>query len=488
MTACIRSEQIDLAAFLVEPRAEEWAAFREHYPACPECSAEMARWSKLEGILRRPSQPSHPSEAALLAFETDPGTLPAGERGSVRLHLDSCAPCRDALAAVRSFDLESALEATATASVGAETVQKSRLARLLGSLRETLGSLAQPRLPPALVAAGLLVLAIPVALAIWSALEPHTPTAPRGPGPASEVVASEEPPLERPASEVVASEEPALEGPAPEPPLHREPPPAPEEQIARAPSGTPPAQDEPAPAPEEPVARAPAVGPSERPEPEPAAGIVVAALMPASPLVYVPPQAFADAGPGRFAQGRRSATSAPTPLALAPDHVGLTVRASPTLHWFLPARADHRIEFVLAAPDAIDPVFMSTLDAPVEPGFHAVPLGDHGVTLEPGVTYRWFVALVLDEDQRYRDVIGGGAIARIRPSPTLQAEIEKAGPGAAGHTYAANGLWYDALDFVSQGILERVGDPSLRLRRAELLEQAGLQTAADYDRHANGAE
>jgi len=479
VTACTKSEQIDLAAFLVEPRAEEWAAFREHYPACPECSAEMARWSELEGILRRPSQPSHPSEAALLAFETDPGTLPAEEQRSVRLHLDSCAPCRDALAAVRSLDLESALEATAAASVGAETVRKSWLARLLGSLRETLGSLAQPRLATALVAAALLLLAIPVALAIWSALEPNTPAAPRGPGPPSEVVASEEPPLE---------------GSAPEPPLHREPPPAPEEQIARAPSGASPARDEPAPAPEAPVARAPAVGPSERPEPEPAgepepaAEIVVAALMPASPLLYAPPQAFADAGPGRFAQGRRSAASASTPLALAPDHVGLTVRASPTLHWFLPARADHRIEFVLAAPDAIDPVFMSTLDAPVKPGFHAVPLGDHGVTLEPGVAYRWSVTLVLDEDQRYRDVIGGGAIARIRPSPTLQAEIEKAEPGAAGHTYAANGLWYDALDFVSQGILETPGEPSLRSRRAELLEQAGLQTAADYDRRAIDAE
>jgi hypothetical protein len=230
------------------------------------------------------------------------------------------------------------------------------------------------------------------------------------------------------------------------------------------------------------------VEPSEEPEPEPAAGIVVAALMPASPLVYAPPQAFADAGPGRFAQGRRSAASAPTPLALAPDHVGLTVRASPTLHWFLPARADHRIEFVLAAPDAIDPVLMVTMKAPVEPGFHAVPLGDHGVTLEPGVAYRWSVALVLDEGQRHKDVIGGGAIARIRPSATLQADLEKAAPGAAGHAYAANGVWYDAVDFVSQRILERAGEPSLRSRRAELLEQAGLQAAADYDRRASGAD
>ncbi len=84
--------------------------------------------------------------------------------------------------------------------------------------------------------------------------------------------------------------------------------------------------------------------------------------------------------------------------------------------------------------------------------------------------------------------IGVGAIARIRPSPTLRAELEKAGPGGAGHTYAANGLWYDALDFVSRWIPERPGEPSLRSRRAELLEQTGLKAAADYDRLAIGAE
>ncbi len=148
----------------------------------------------------------------------------------------------------------------------------------------------------------------------------------------------------------------------------------------------------------------------------------------------------------------------------------------------MPARANHRIEYVLAAPDAIDPVLMATTKAPIEPGFHAVSLGDHAVTLEPGVTYRWSVALVLDEEQRHKDLIGGGAIARIRPTPTLQADLEKAAPGAAGHVYAANGLWYDALHFVSQSIPARAGEPSVPSRRAELLEQAGLKAAADYDR------
>jgi hypothetical protein len=452
---------------LVEPRDEDWAAFRQHYPVCDECSTEVARWSQLEEILGRTGPFEHPSEAVLLTFETDPGALPSEERGSVRLHLDDCAPCRDALVAVRSFDFESAIELTAAASTRAEKVARSWLERMFASLREAIGSLPQLRLSPVLVAVVLLLLAIPVSLAIWSVVGLRPPAA--SPSSAPGRLASDKAPLEAPSR-------------------------APGEQIAKALSGVSPSYDPSTPAPEKPAARAPATEAPERPaqqsarEPESPVAMVVASLIPESPLVYTPPRGFADAGLGRFAQGRRSAGSTSTPLALAPEHVGLTVRGSPTLYWFMPERADHRIEFVLAAPDAVEPVFILTTNAPIEPGFHTVPLGDHGVTIEPGVTYRWTVTLVLDEDQRYKDVIGGGAIARIHPSDALQAELEKAEPGAAGQAYAANGLWYDALNFVSQRIIEGAEEASARSRRAELLEQVGLMTAADYDRRATGAE
>jgi hypothetical protein len=84
-------------------------------------------------------------------------------------------------------------------------------------------------------------------------------------------------------------------------------------------------------------------------------------------------------------------------------------------------------------------------------------------------------------------VIGGAAIKRIPPSPSLQAELDEAGAGAAGPVYAANGLWYDALDFISERIRERP-EPELRARRAELLEQAGMKAPADYDRRTGVAE
>jgi hypothetical protein len=386
-------------------------------------------------MLRRHERAAHPPDATLVAFEADPGSVSAEDRDSVRVHLDSCAACRDALTAVGSFDLESLGEGAGSSF---EEENPGPLERLLAWVR------LFPQ--PALAAAALALVAIPLGLTIWSRVGSETPTAPPGSGPASDMVA--------------AAEDPTLEGPAPEPPLHEEPPPAPDEEIARALSGE---------------AKAPAA-------------VVVASLTPESPLVYTPPSDSEYTGLGRFPQGRRSAGSAPPPLALAPDHGGLTVKGSPTLYWFMPASTDHRIEFVLMAPDVIDPVLMVTTKAPIEPGFHAVPLGEHGVTLEPYLTYRWSVALVLDESQRHKDVIAGGAIARIGSSPTLRGDLEKAGSAMAGHMYAAHGLWYDAVDSVSRRILERPGEPSVRSRRAELLEQAGLQAAADYDRQAIGAD
>jgi len=371
-----------------------------------------------------------PDPVLLVRYADDPDSVSPQERRLIEESLAESPRLRDQLEVLRRLEPELGFETPA----GAE----SSLSRLLASLRDSFARLGQPRLSPALVAAGLVLLAIPVAVAIWSVMGPRRPVPSGDAGSAPERIASGEPAFQGGLPESAPVAEPA-EGPELEPPG----------------------------------------------KPEPPARIVVAALVPPSPLVYAAPRDLGDAGLGRFDPATRSAGGAPAPRALAPDHLGLTVQGSPKLHWFLPVKAVHRIEFALVAPDEVDPIVLLSVNAPVESGFHRVPLADHGVTLEPGVVYRWSVALVLDEDARHRDVIGGAAIKRIPPSPSLQAELIEAGAGAAGHVYAANGLWYDALDFISERIRER---PELRARRAELLEQAGMKAPADYDRRTGVAE
>ena len=48
---CRRAFDVDLAAFLADARAPEWAEFRAHYPGCPACAAEVRAWTELDRLL-----------------------------------------------------------------------------------------------------------------------------------------------------------------------------------------------------------------------------------------------------------------------------------------------------------------------------------------------------------------------------------------------------------------------------------------------------
>ena len=52
LTDCNQALEVDLAAVFMEPQSPEWEEFRLHYPRCERCSAEVAKWRKLEQILR----------------------------------------------------------------------------------------------------------------------------------------------------------------------------------------------------------------------------------------------------------------------------------------------------------------------------------------------------------------------------------------------------------------------------------------------------
>jgi anti-sigma factor RsiW len=106
--SCRRALEIEAAAYLVEPRAPEWRAFRAHFPSCPDCSAAVASWTELEQALRARARAAegalHPLPPELAAFDASPGALPAGRRGEITRHLETCARCADELAALRGFD------------------------------------------------------------------------------------------------------------------------------------------------------------------------------------------------------------------------------------------------------------------------------------------------------------------------------------------------------------------------------------------------
>lgn len=193
---------------------------------------------------------------------------------------------------------------------------------------------------------------------------------------------------------------------------------------------------------------------------------------------YKPPLRGAPAG--RIGGGTRGSGREVFVLTvLAPDHNALTVSEQPSLFWFISSATALPIEVTLMDPRATQPVLESRLTAPVEPGVHRIRLADHGVRLEPGVSYRWYVTIVPDSNRRSRDILAGGAIERIATTDELRTKLAQARKEETTSLYAEAGVWYDALAAISDQIDNAPNDAALRKQRATLLSQVGLPVAGE---------
>jgi hypothetical protein len=122
---CARAFEVDLAAFVRDARAAEWSAFREHYPRCADCAAEVRVWTELDQAL---ATGSHPTPDRLARFAA--AGLDAGAHREVTAHLASCPTCRDELTALRRFDFGALATAPAMSAPPASR-RRSWMVRLL---------------------------------------------------------------------------------------------------------------------------------------------------------------------------------------------------------------------------------------------------------------------------------------------------------------------------------------------------------------------
>jgi len=201
-------------------------------------------------------------------------------------------------------------------------------------------------------------------------------------------------------------------------------------------------------------------------------------------VIYKPPLRGAPAtrvGGGTRGTGAKALTLS----VLAPNETGYTVQDKPTFYWYVSEALDSPVEFTITSAgklqDAALPLVEITLKPPLARGVHALRLDDHGVALNPGVEYQWFVAVVSNPAQRSSDVVAGGSIVRIADS-AIQAKLQRASQATWPAVYAEAGIWYDAIDQLSRSISARPADGELREQRAALLEQVGLPEAAAFDR------
>ncbi len=196
--------------------------------------------------------------------------------------------------------------------------------------------------------------------------------------------------------------------------------------------------------------------------------------------VYKPPRRGSPRA--KVSGGMRGVLALPTPLALAPAHLAHTVSDQPSLFWHIdavPSRGS-RLVFTLIDEDSIEPLAEVSLESPAQAGIQRIRLTDLGIHLEPEIEYEWSVALVPDPARRARDVISTGYLRRVGQPEELAEELANLAPGRGGvDTYAALGLWYDALEAISDSIDSAPADPTLRGHRNALFRQGELELAMD---------
>lgn len=196
--------------------------------------------------------------------------------------------------------------------------------------------------------------------------------------------------------------------------------------------------------------------------------------------VYKPPLRGAPAG--RVAGGTRGADQAlPYLCLIVPEHVGLTTSKQPVLYFYQSKTSPYPVEFILIQKQGINPIIETRIAPPDNPGIQSVRLADYGVHLETDVQYKWFIALVPDEQHRSKDILAAGGIEFIQVPEKIKDQLSTAKISQMPNIYAKAGIWYDAFHSLSSQIETAPDNVGLKKKRASLLGQIGLDQVNGQD-------
>jgi hypothetical protein len=197
--------------------------------------------------------------------------------------------------------------------------------------------------------------------------------------------------------------------------------------------------------------------------------------------IYTPPKKLTPRA--RVGGGLRGTDgSDPVLVALVPDHVGLTVKKTPVLNWFLSKPTTYPLKFTLIDIGLVKPMHEGLIPAPVHAGVQSIHLKDWGLTLEPDVQYRWYISAIRNPDSPSQDIVAGGVIERCEFSTCLvEMEVDLSCDRHSVLRNAVRGFWYDAMACLCELIDANPSDHVLRRQRAALLNQIGLSGVAEWD-------
>ena len=158
--------------------------------------------------------------------------------------------------------------------------------------------------------------------------------------------------------------------------------------------------------------------------------------------------------------------------AMAPDRVGLTVRKSPVLYFFISQATSLPVRFTLRDERSIRPVAETPIPSPLRAGFSAIRLKDYGIQLDEDVQYRWYVSIVRDSVQSQLEMVAEGVIERI--DPQLVDYYDQVCNRDSVLLALRAGLWIDGFGCLCELIEANPEDQQLRVLQEKLWRNRGL--------------
>lgn len=192
-------------------------------------------------------------------------------------------------------------------------------------------------------------------------------------------------------------------------------------------------------------------------------------------IFHAPSDVTGEVLPIRVGGGSRGGTADDLSIeVLVPDQIALTTQAQPSLYWYQSKAAKTQCEVSVTEPKNPKPLLLLKSGVATPSGIHAIRLSKFKIELKPNVLYRWSVAVIVDPQNRSQDIVANGVIKRINPSPELAGKLGQVSDQDKPALYAENGIWYDALQAVSDQIDHAPQHAALRRERADLLKQIGM--------------
>ena len=174
-----------------------------------------------------------------------------------------------------------------------------------------------------------------------------------------------------------------------------------------------------------------------------------------------------------------------TLTVLAPEDIGLTTKEQPSLYWYQSKAINTRFELTIVEKKAVTPVLEAKFEVTGD-GIQRLRLSDYKVNVALGVEYRWSVAMVVDAENRSKDVVASGVIKRVKPTEQLTQRLQGAPATEVPYIYADEGVWYDSLEALTTLIDTKPQDAKLHEIRAVYFMQVGLHDAAMHEMRLAG--